>query len=273
MQASLEFLDFGGGLKACEKVYCVTGALEVVKQGGWQGCCWLERGSDSQGFMRAQSEVMSAPVCLTCCVLCVAWSNALLCHLLLSSLLPLISADSEQNASWFSENAAKMLRQIAQHAVSGHAAVCSQAAAALCTWTHRSWLPRQASSQQQHRQMSGAVEDVTSFVKEVRLHQQESSRAGGTAQQTQLTCSTALHLIQQAMEILDIPEKLQQAILNPDKRLTVDLRVGTAAVSRQSTGPRAQFSSWAVPVPTVCLRCCCLPACMQVPMDNGEVEM
>lgn len=27
------------------------------------------------------------------------------------------------------------------------------------------------------------------------------------------------------MEILDIPEKLQQAILNPDKRLTVDLRV------------------------------------------------
>lgn len=33
------------------------------------------------------------------------------------------------------------------------------------------------------------------------------------------------------MEILDIPPKLQQAILNPDKRLTVDLRVSLAAMS------------------------------------------
>lgn len=33
------------------------------------------------------------------------------------------------------------------------------------------------------------------------------------------------------MEILDVPEKLQQAILNPDKRLTVDLRVRTALLS------------------------------------------
>jgi len=44
------------------------------------------------------------------------------------------------------------------------------------------------------------------------------------------------------MEILDIPEKLQQAILNPDKRLTVDLRVRavweflTAAAGTQDKG-------------------------------------
>lgn len=31
----------------------------------------------------------------------------------------------------------------------------------------------------------------------------------------------------QAMEILDMPAKLQHVILNPDKRLTVDLRVRT----------------------------------------------
>jgi hypothetical protein len=33
------------------------------------------------------------------------------------------------------------------------------------------------------------------------------------------------------MEILEIPPKLQLAILNPDKRLTVDLRVRPAAVT------------------------------------------
>jgi hypothetical protein len=79
--------------------------------------------------------------------------------------------------------------------------------------------------------MSGtSVEDVTSFVKEVRhghrLCCQCLLLGQGSLLFQVLCCSSPLQQhSMQAMEILDMPEKLQHAILNPDKRLTVDLRV------------------------------------------------
>lgn len=156
-----------------------------------------------------------------------------------------------------------MLRQIAQHAVSGHAAVYSHAAATLYTWTHRSWLPRpRASSQQQHRQMSGAVEDVTSFVKEVRLHQQESSRAGVPVPgQRQLSSMLLAGPLPYPTGNGDPGHPREAAAGHSQPRQAPDR--GLAGKHCCSLGricsPRAQFSCWAAPVPTVCLM---LLACM-----------
>jgi hypothetical protein len=45
------------------------------------------------------------------------------------------------------------------------------------------------------------------------------------------------------MEILDIPETLQQAILNPDKRLTVDLRVRQYCLPAGMSSMFAQYKA------------------------------
>lgn len=58
-----------------------------------------------------------------------------------------------------------------------------------------------------------------------------------------LNCCECRNVRAQAMEILDIPEKLQQAILNPDKRLTVDLRVRQYCLPAGMSSMFAQYKA------------------------------
>jgi hypothetical protein len=142
-----------------------------------------------------------------------------------------------------------MLRQLVQSAACaqsglfGHAAVALVAGNDLLSAACRKRVSMPEVGQQRH--MSAAVpDDVTSFVKEVwqtephplvcdvlRVLCQLLLPVGSCWLTPPAACAAAF--ASQAMEILDIPEKLQHAILHSDKSLTVDLRVRCPAQHAQ----------------------------------------